>query len=155
LDEAIAGQSEQIRDFVKSRLRNDATYNDRMVELASIPDSEAVDKLLTDRVQWAERLKNSRHDLAHANERPAQTSDSVGALCLLETTYALLCLVAMAEIGLSAEVQRRAVSDTGKINWAAAQFKKLLASRDALGVQDVEPPPSEDDNPTTPGELPG
>jgi ApeA N-terminal domain 1 len=123
---AIVDEPEHLREFVNQGLRNDPTYNERMLELASIPDAETVDKLLTDRVEWSKRLKNARHDLAHANERSADDSDSSAALWLLEVTYALLCLVAMSKLGLSAEVQQR-VFDNPKIQWASSQFKKVLA----------------------------
>jgi hypothetical protein len=125
--DAIPDEPEHIREFVKRGLRNDPTYNERMLELASIPDADAVDRLLTDRAEWATRLKNARHDLAHANERSAQDPDSSTAFWLLEVTYALLCLVAMSKLELSPEVQRRA-ADNPKIQWASQQFKKILAT---------------------------
>ena len=111
---------------MKNGLRNNPTYNERMLELASIPDAEAVDRLLTDRAEWAQRLKNARNNLAHANDVSAQDTDAASALWLLEVTYALLCLVAMAKLGLSPEVQRRALDNT-KIIFAAHEFKKQLA----------------------------
>ncbi|GAA5108171.1 hypothetical protein GCM10025762_13570 [Haloechinothrix salitolerans] len=125
--DAIPDEPVHLREFVKRGLRNDPTYNERMLELASLPDADVVDQLLTDRAKWAARLKNARHDLAHANERSGQSTDSSSAFWLLEITYALLCLVAMSKLGLSPEVQRRAL-DHPKIQWAAHQFKKLLTT---------------------------
>jgi len=98
-----------------------------MLELASIPNADVVDHLLTDRAAWATRLKNARHDLAHANERSGESADESAAFWLLEITYALLCLVALSKLGLSPEVQRRAL-DHPKIQWAAHQFQKLLTT---------------------------
>jgi ApeA-like protein/HEPN superfamily Apea-like protein len=126
---AIDAEPEPIRDFVRRGLDNRPTYNDRMLDLASIPDQQAVDALLTNRDRWATALKDARHDLAHANERSASGADSPSAFWLLEVTYALLCLVLLAELGLSAEVQRRAL-DHPNITWAAKQFKESMAETD-------------------------
>ncbi|MCX4557461.1 hypothetical protein OHA02_14750 [Streptomyces phaeochromogenes] len=123
---AINDEPEEIQEFVKTGLRNNPTYSERMLELASIPDSEAVDRLLTDRRLWATMLKNARNDLAHANERASQDPDSTPAHWLLEITYALLCLVLMAELGISAEKQRSAL-DHPRIRMASRQFKKELS----------------------------
>lgn len=123
---AVEGETQAIHDFVNIGLRNDPTYNQRMLDLASIPDASTVDLLLTDRVEWASRLKAARHDLAHANER-SENAASSEAFWLLEITYALLCLVAMSRLGFDADVQRRALGHP-KIQWASRQFKKELTA---------------------------
>lgn len=125
LFEAIAGEPGEVRSFLSDALKNRPTYRTRMSELASIPDSKAVEGLLTDPGGWAKLIKNARNAFAHANERSVQDIDSTSAHWLLEVTYALLCLVAMEKLGLSADVQRRALGNS-KINWAAAQFKKFV-----------------------------
>jgi hypothetical protein len=124
LKHAVSEESEAVRNYVNN-LQNHPAYRDRLLELASIPDSGAVDTLLTDREAWASQLRDARHDLAHANETADDSRES-GALWLLEVTYALLCLVAMERLGLSAELQRRAVAHPTMI-WAARQFRKSLA----------------------------
>ncbi|WAU84908.1 hypothetical protein O1Q96_37590 [Streptomyces sp. Qhu-G9] len=123
---AIADEPEDLQEFVKTGLRNNPTYNERMLELASIPDSEAVDLLLTDRKSWAKMLRNARNDLAHANERVSQNPESTPAYWLLETTYALLCLVLMTELGISREKQRAAL-DHPRIRMASRKFKRELS----------------------------
>ncbi|HVT63695.1 MAG TPA: HEPN domain-containing protein [Mycobacteriales bacterium] len=124
LNQAVADEPEIVQNFVRN-LQNNPAYKDRMLELASIPDDEAVDRLLSDRLAWASQLRDARHDLAHANETADDGRES-GALWLLEVTYALLCLVAMARLGMSAELQRRAVEHPTMI-WAARQFRKTCA----------------------------
>lgn len=125
LFEAVANEPGEVRSFLSDALQNRPTYRTRISQLASIPDPNAVDDLLTDPVEWAGRLKNARNAFAHANEQSVQDIDSSSAYWLLEVTYALLCLVAMEKLGLPDEVQRRALGNQ-KINWAAAQFKKLI-----------------------------
>lgn len=132
---AISDESDTIKDFVKNGLRNNPTYNDRMLELASIPDSETVDQLLSDRSRWAAMLKQSRNDLAHANERSIKDDEVTPAFWLLEVTYALLCLVLMAELGVSAEVQR-GVLDHPRVHWASFQLRKFL--RREIGIVSPE-----------------
>lgn len=134
--EAVADESEDVRDFVKHGLLNYPTYYDRLCELAAIPDQEAVDRLLTDRSAWARMLKIARNDLAHANDRSAQDTDATPAFWLLEVTFALLCLVLMAELGMSAETQRAAL-DHPRISWAAREFRKTLGSFDAPSARTV------------------
>src|SRR5690606_9671771 len=126
---ALEDEPEEIRDFVNKGLRNHPTYLNRMLDLASIPDAQAADRVLHDRTRWATMLKNARNDLAHANERSDEDDDPTPALWLLEVTYALLCLVLMAKLGLDAAVQRAAV-DHPRIAWAAMQYRKLLAASD-------------------------
>ncbi|MEV6567826.1 HEPN domain-containing protein [Streptomyces kronopolitis] len=121
---AVVGEPQEIQDFVKKGLRNNPTYNERLLELASIPSSDAVDTLLGDKDEWAKKLKNARNNLAHANER-SQESDPSPAYLLLEVTYALICLVLMTELGVSSEAQKRAVQNE-RISGVSRQFKSTL-----------------------------
>ncbi len=124
---ALSDEPKHLVDFVKTGLRNNPTYNERMLELASIPDDGAVNALLGDREQWARALKKARNDLAHANERSSESDEISQAFLLMEVTYALLCLVLMSELGVSQEVQRRAVEINSKISHVSRQFKKEMA----------------------------
>ncbi|WP_326753823.1 hypothetical protein OIE73_20210 [Streptomyces hirsutus] len=124
---AIADESDELQQFVKTGLRNNPTYYDRMVDLASIPDGEATRELIPDIEAWARMLKNARNDLAHANERSSQDEETSRAFWLLEITYALLCLVLLAEMGISSEVQRAAVRRNSRISYASRQFKRVLS----------------------------
>ncbi|MFJ5150705.1 HEPN domain-containing protein [Streptomyces sp. NPDC088353] len=123
---AISDENEYLIQFVNTGLHNNPTYNERMLELAAIPDSQAVSNLLGSPEQWATALRKSRNDLAHANERSAATDEVSQAFILLEVTYALLSLVLMSELGLSPEVQRRAVDENSRINYISRQFKNSL-----------------------------
>ena len=117
---AIADEPDDVRQFVNAELRNKPTLYHRLLDLASIPDQQAVDALIKDRSAWATALKDSRNDLAHANERESG-DESVPAVYLLEVTYALLCLVLMAELGISGETQRKALDHPG-VEWVARRF---------------------------------
>lgn len=125
LRHAIADEPEPVRVFVNNRLHNAPTYHDRLLDLASIPDEAVVEELLTDREKWATMLKNSRNDLAHANERSQANADASPAFWLLEITYALLHLVLMAELGLDSGAQREALEHP-QISWTRIQFRKVV-----------------------------
>lgn len=125
---AISDEPKHLIDFVNQGLRNNPTYNERMLELASMPDNVAVDALLGDREEWAKALKKSRNDLAHANERSSEDGETSQAFLLLEVTYALLCLVLMSELGIAPEVQRRAVNENSRISYISRQFKKEVST---------------------------
>ncbi|MGW0930953.1 ApeA N-terminal domain 1-containing protein [Streptomyces sp. NPDC002644] len=130
---AIADEPIDVIEFVKNGLHNNPTYNDRMLELAAIPDSEAVDALLGDRKRWAKELKGARNDLAHANERSAEVDGVSQAFLLLEVTYALLCLVLMAEVGVDSKMQRRAVKSNSRISYVSRQFRMQLSKESSAG----------------------
>ncbi len=124
-DAIMDDPDDNVRAFVNNGLHNNPTYRERLLDLADIPQSAVVDKLLTDRERWAMMLKRSRNDLAHANERSTANADTSAAFWLLEITYALLHLVLMAELGLDGEAQRRALEHP-KISWARTQFQNVL-----------------------------
>ena len=120
---ALSEESDHLVEFVKRGLHNYPTYNDRMLELASIPDKKAVDSLLGDHEEWAASLKRSRNDFAHANDRSGRSDETSDVFVLMEVTYALLCLVLMSEIGISEEVQRQAVEQNPRIRHFSRKFK--------------------------------
>lgn len=126
--EAIQDEPEAARKFVLDRLQNQPNYQERLLDLASIPDQSTVDELLTDRNQWATMLKRSRNDLAHANPGAGAGEAAPSAYWLLEVSYALLSLVLMAELGLPPEVQKRALEHP-QIDHAKREFAKHVTAR--------------------------
>ena len=107
-------ESKSARKFIRERLTNHMTYRDRVLALAAIPDQEAVTSLIPDVETWAELLKKARNSAAHAGKAPASAEELARSAglhhALTEVTYALLSIVLMAELSLSAQVQRRAAS---------------------------------------------
>ncbi|MGX9921365.1 ApeA N-terminal domain 1-containing protein [Streptomyces sp. NPDC002248] len=123
--EALHDESAEIRDFVNHGLRNNPTYYERLLDLHSMPDPIAATELIADPTSWARMLKNSRNDLAHANERSGRDQKATAAFWLLEITYAFLSLVLLSELGASAEVQQRAVRDNARMRFASEQFEEF------------------------------
>jgi len=60
--------------------------------------------------KWAKYLKDRRNGLAHGDEGRIGPDEGGPIYNALEVTIALLGLVLLNELGLSAEVQRRAAS---------------------------------------------
>lgn len=102
------------RKFIRERLTNRMTYQDRIKALAAIPDQQAVASLVPDIETWAKLLKNARNSAAHAAKTPASAEELARTAALqhtlTEVTYALLSIVLMAELDLPAQAQRRAAS---------------------------------------------
>lgn len=92
------------------RLRNDPGFKDRMHQLAAIPSAEAVTSLLADTGQWATWLKDARNAVAHLERTDLEKIPAEARYQISEVTIALLHLVFLAEIGLSSEIQMRAVN---------------------------------------------
>lgn len=92
------------------RLRNDPGFTDRMHQLAAIPSTEAVTSLLADTGQWARWLRDARNAVAHLEGTDLGKIPAEARYQISEVTIALLHLVFLAEIGLSPEIQMRAVN---------------------------------------------
>lgn len=84
----------------------------RITEIAKIPDQTAVEKLLTDVKVWATWLRDARNALGHLNtgELEERVPEQV-RYRLAYVTKALLHLVLMQELGLSAATQQKAVEN--------------------------------------------
>jgi hypothetical protein len=95
---------------IRERLKNTMTYRERLVELAAIPDQEAVKSLITDIESWARLLVKARNNVAHAAKNPADPAEitKLAGLqySLTEVTYALVSVILMAGLGLPSETQR-------------------------------------------------
>lgn len=121
--EAFKGKDKEAkatRIFLNDVLYNEMRYKDRLVALASIPDQEAVGKLISDVPKWAKYIKEQRNGMAHGDRDQIGLDEAGMAFDTLEVTFALLGLILMSELGLSPEVQRRA---------ASAQYLYLMIER--------------------------
>ncbi|HEY2261281.1 MAG TPA: HEPN domain-containing protein [Streptosporangiaceae bacterium] len=111
--DAFQGKDAEAKDtraFLSDYLHNDMRYKDRLLALAEIPDQDAVATLISNVPKWAKYLKDRRNGLAHGDEGRIGPDDGAPIYGALEVTIALLGLVLLNELGLSAEVQRRAAS---------------------------------------------
>lgn len=118
-------QAKATRVFLSDFLHNDMRYKDRLLALAEIPDQEAVATLISNVPKWAKYLKDRRNGLAHGDEGRIGPEDGGPIYSALEITIALLGLVLLNELGLSAEVQRRA-SSSQYLHLITEEFNKAL-----------------------------
>jgi hypothetical protein len=107
IKEALAGSENG--PWFMGRLRNDPGFTDRMHQLAEIPHKEAVKALLHDVDQWATWLRNARNAVAHLEGKALSKIPDDARYEIPAVTTALLHLVVLAELGLSPEIQMRAV----------------------------------------------
>lgn len=111
----------------KSLRGGKANFHSRVAAIAAIPDQKAVGALIPDVEAWVTLLKRARNSVAHA-EYGSQGSEGLADRAslqhtLAEVTYALLSLVLMAELGISAQVQQRATSVTAFV-YAALNYAR-------------------------------
>jgi hypothetical protein len=118
-------KEEADRAWVNSKLRNEPSYRERMLDLASKPSPEAVDFIIPDREIWARNLGNSRNGLAHS----AKGVDSLGMYEQEKVTEQLLYLVLMTELGLPADVQLRAVQGNSYMSYLAGERRRTAEGR--------------------------
>lgn len=111
--DALKGKESEMveaRRFVHNSLYNEVTFKDRLLDLAMVPDSEAVGKLINSLPEWAKLLKEQRNGMAHGDLSGVGSKSDHMIYYALEITRAFLGLVLMSQLGLSADVQRSAVS---------------------------------------------
>lgn len=95
---------------------------DRYLQLAEHADQEAVGKLLTDVDAWAKWLTRMRNFIGHLDTDGIEKGIPDSARYqITNITRALLHLVLLQELGLSAEIQRKAVNDV--YYFPASQFR--------------------------------
>ena len=98
----------------------------RYLELATKADSEAVAALLTDVDIWAQWLRDARNAIGHLNtgELAEKVPDEDARYRLVYITRALLHLIVLSELGISADTQRGLVND--EWNYSAEQFRDAV-----------------------------
>lgn len=114
---------------ILSSFTNSPGYIQRCTELASIPDDTAVTELLGNVKTWAKWNRNARNDLAHLNPEGGRDIPEDVWFRLAPVSTALLHLVLMGKLGLSKELQQKAVR-SGALESAAKIY--LDAAREHL-----------------------
>lgn len=121
------GEFEHIRETAMAKLnaaeremfdhtRNEPSYRDRLRDLATLPvglDKKSVGTVLPDLKKWVRDLTDVRNGLAHALTRRPSTDDFELLVDMRRRTEHFIEILILAELGLSAEVQRRALRQRG------------------------------------------
>lgn len=131
-DEDFAGIKSQLKAIDKKYRRkvqiyNSPSYAERIRDLATKADTEAVISLIVDVDRWVSAIRDARVNLAHA--LASESGDSSGSekpFRLMRVSRALTLLVLMQAAGLSAEAQRRFVSQHNETSWDASRWRSLL-----------------------------
>lgn len=117
---------EEHREWLKGKFSNGPTLRERLLRLASLPDSEAMARLVPDVERWAQVASRARNDLAHEGETPKHTFDHLIAAMKVTTTVVILNL--LQELGVPGERQREIVQDHPAISQTARQAAQDLVS---------------------------
>tara|TARA_R110002124_G_scaffold126756_3_gene286463 strand:+ start:52810 stop:54207 length:1398 start_codon:yes stop_codon:yes gene_type:complete len=96
----------QRRAWVKDRIKNETSFRERLIELASRPNQSAVAALIGDVDKWAKNVVDARNGLAHTG---ADTNKNGDIFELTQVTLFLASLTLMKELGFSDEVQIEAL----------------------------------------------
>ncbi|MDP0399753.1 HEPN domain-containing protein [Tsukamurella strandjordii] len=129
-----AVNDKEVWKWLGSRLNNYPGLKDRYLELATIPDEEAVRNLVGDIEVWARWLKNARNAIGHLNTGELEKKVPEAAHGrLVYVSKAMLHLVVMQQLGIPAERQREVVSD----NWgySARKFKRFVTDEEEKGAR--------------------
>ena len=110
---AVRGLEADQRAWVKGRTGdNRPGLKVRYLELATKADSDAVGRLLTDVDTWAKWLRTARNAVGHLNTGELDAKVPEDARFRLEyVTRALLHLILLSELGISADIQRAVVDE--------------------------------------------
>lgn len=107
-------------NWVKERLHNEPSLRERLLMLSRHVDDDALNSLLPNRDKWASYAKAIRNDVAHGTKFDEKKEFSVeGMHAVAVVTNAVLTLVLMTELGLGAEVLRRATADHRQMQYAS------------------------------------
>lgn len=133
VEAALSDTEKAARDWVLNRLGdNRPGLKDRLLELTTRADPDAVTTLLTDVDTWAKWLKNARNAIGHLNtgELKKKIPNEDARYRLEYVTRALLHLIIVAELGISAERQREVVD----LNWgySAGEFGNAVKAAVSL-----------------------
>ncbi|WP_280276145.1 HEPN domain-containing protein [Nocardia wallacei] len=122
---AFAGHPE--KNWIKGNLSdNRPGLKKRLLELAGVPNEEAVDNLLGCIDTWAKWLRDARNAIGHMNTGELEKKIPEDARYRLAyVTKALLHLVLLQKLGISVEVQSRAVADI--YGYSASKFREAVA----------------------------
>lgn len=100
IDGSIADPKQ--RTWVKDRIKNETSFRERLIELASHPCQGAVTALIGDVDEWAKNVVAARNGLAHTG---ADTNKNGDIFELTQVTLFLASLTLMKELGFSDDVQ--------------------------------------------------
>lgn len=113
------------RSYVFQRLHNQMSFRERLLNLLTIPDHQAVQQLIQDPAQWADLIRDARNGVAHAL-KPERTEDGHTLVFHARTaTRGLISVFLMHELALSEEAQRQAASHPSFV-WSARQLHEGL-----------------------------
>jgi len=115
---------EDQRERLKSAIRNDVTFRDRLYALAERPDKQAMSELVPDLDRWARRTVKARNDLAHEGNTPNHSIKELVAV--VDATTGVVILNLLHEIGQTADQQQKIVHEHPQFRsiarWAKVEF---------------------------------
>ena len=117
---------EQHRTWVREKLRNEVTLRERLRDLAGLPDSEAMARLVPDVEHWARVTTQARNDLTHAGHSRRQDIDEL--IVAVKVTSAVVVMNLLEALGVPGQRQREIVNDHPELRHTANQARDTLSA---------------------------
>ncbi|GAA2335306.1 HEPN domain-containing protein [Dactylosporangium salmoneum] len=112
------------RAWLKEKIRNDVTLQERLLALADLPDAAAIQRLVPDAELWARTTTRARNDLTHTGQTPQQSLDEL--IAVVSVTSAVVVLNLLQQLGVPGERQRKLVEDHPEFQRTAGEAKAHL-----------------------------
>lgn len=119
------------RQWVREKLRNEVSLRERLRDLARLPDSKAMSRLVPDVERWAAVTTQARNDLTHEGYASRQTIDQV--IAAVKVTTAVVVMNLLQALGVPSERQQAIIGDHPELCQTANQARDELASKPADG----------------------
>lgn len=115
----------QHQKWVREKLRNEVTLKERLRELAELPDSEAMRRLVPNVERWATVTTQARNDLTHEGHARRQSIDEVTAA--VKVTSAVVVMNLLQALGVPSNRQREIIRENPELRQTASQSSDDLS----------------------------
>lgn len=120
------------RGRISELLRNDPTLRERLLDLASRPDQEAVALLVPDVDRWARATTKARNNLTHEGQTHDHSIEELAAIT--DVTAAIVILNLLNEVGLPVERQRAIIVENAHLQGVAERSRRYLDPKNGASV---------------------
>lgn len=113
-------------DWVKNSLRNQVTLRQRLTHLVTLPDSTAMERLITNVEDWAGVTTKARNSLTHEGHAEKQSIDEL--IAAVNVTSAVVVMNLLQALGVSNERQQDVITEHPEFYNTAKQAKRVFPS---------------------------
>ncbi|NUT73343.1 HEPN domain-containing protein [Pseudarthrobacter sp. C4D7] len=131
----LANTPNQHQKWVREKLRNEVTLKERLLELAALPDPEAMQRLVPNVEHWVTVTTQARNDLTHEGHARRQSIDEV--IAAVKVTSAVVVMNLLQALGVPSTRQREIITENPELRQTARQASEDLSPR-PIGEESTE-----------------